>query len=136
MVASGVTVLDLTRGSRNGGKKTQAASSAARGNGKDLATFSVTIKLSEDDCDVDLDPKLPKVLQIFNGEMVDEATGHVEPFKVPLRDPEAPAVADSEFIRLAQDGHIPGVQAFLADEANAGRVDAPLSQDVSAVGRS
>ena len=131
VIASGVTVLDLSRGSKNGGKKTQAASSAARGDGKDPATFSVAIKLSEDDCGLDMDPSLRKVLQVFNGELVDAETGVVEAVKIPIRDLTAPAVADSEFIRLAGDGHVLGVKAFLDSEAGAGRVDEPRDKDVS-----
>ena len=123
IIASGVTVLDLSHGSRNGGKKTQAASSAARGNNADPETVSLAIKLSEDDCDVDLDPSLIKYLQVFNGELIDETTERVEPAKIPIRCPRAPAVTASEYIRLAKSGHVLGVRAFL--EANEGRVDEP-----------
>ena len=129
VIASGVTVLDLSRGSRNGGKKTQAASSASRGDGENDLTLSVAIKLSEDDCDVDLDPTLTKKLQVFNGMKVDPVTEVVEPVKVPIRDPTAPAVTDREFIRLACDGHVPGVQAFVDDPANEGRVDVPRNEE-------
>ena len=131
VIASGVTVLNLSHGSRNGGKKTQAASSAARGDGMDVATYSVTLKLSEDDCDVDLNPHLLKYLQIFNGMMGDAETGIVEAMKVPIRDPEAPVVADIEFMQLAQDGHVLGVKAFLANENNPERVDEPRDEFVS-----
>ena len=105
--------------------RVQAASSAARGDGEDAATFAVAIKLSEDDCGVDMDSSLQKYLQVFNGELVDAATGAVEPVKLPIRDPAARPVADDEFVQLAGDGHVVGVQAFLEDEASGGRVDEP-----------
>ena len=68
VVASGVTVLDLAKGSQNGGKKTAAASSAAQGDAKNDKTLAVSIKLSEDACGTDLDIS-GKMLQIFNGAL-------------------------------------------------------------------
>ena len=76
-----------------------------------------------------MDPSLHKVLQVFNGELVDAKTGVVEAVKVPIRDATAPVVADSEFLRLAGDGHVLGVKAFLDSEAGAGRVDEPRNDE-------
>ena len=60
--------------------------------------------------------------------------GVVEAFKIPIRDPAFPPVADSEFIRLASDGHELGVTSFLESEAGAGRVDGPRGDGVSCGG--
>ena len=81
-----------------------------------------------------MNPLLPKYLHVFNGMLDDEETGFVEAVKIPIRDPDAPAVVDSEFLRLAKDGHVPGVRAFLADEANVGRVDELQDEEVSGGG--
>ena len=63
---------------------------------------------------------------IFNGALGDGiGEGGKEGYKVPIRDPTAPAVTDWEFVRLAGDGHVAGVEAFLKEEENEGRVDEP-----------
>ena len=129
---SGISVLDLAKGSRQGGKKTQAASSAAQGDGKDEYTRAVTIKLSEDDAQDKLSKDAHPKVTMFNGALgAEPGAGGKEGYKIPLRDPTAPVVTDEEFVRLAQDGHVNGVEAFLAEEANQGRVDEPKSGFVS-----
>ena len=129
---SGISVLDLAKGSRQGGKKTQAASSAAQGDGEDESTRAVTIKLSEDDAQDKLSKDAHPKVTMFNGALGAEPGGK-EGYKIPLRDPTAPVVTDEEFVRLAQDGHVNGVEAFLAEEANEGRVDVPKGASVSGV---
>ena len=69
---------------------------------------------------------------IFNGALGDgPGEGGKEGYKVPIRDPTAPAVTDGEFVRLAGDGHVAGVEAFVEDEKNEGRVDEPRDGEVS-----
>ena len=128
VAGSGISVLDLAKGSRQGGKKTQAASSAAQGDGVDEYTRAVTIKLSEDDAQDKLSKDAHPKVTMFNGALGEEPGGK-EGYKIPLRDPTAPVVTDEEFVRLAQDGHVNGVETFL--EANQGRVDEPKSAGVS-----
>ena len=123
---SGVTVLDLQRGTVNGGKKSAAASAAA------LNGPAVTIKLSEDDCGTKFVKGTTQTVTIFNGVLGDgPGEGGKEGYKVPIRDPKAPAVTDEEFVRLAGDGHVAGVEAFVEDEKNEGRVDEPREENVS-----
>ena len=120
---SGVTVLDLSQGTVNGGKKSAAASAAAQGDGEDEGTCGVAIKLSEDDCGTELAKGTGQKLMIFNGALGDgPGEGGKEGYKVPIRDPTAPAVTDGEFVQLARDGHVAGVEAFVEDEKNKGRV--------------
>ena len=117
---SGVTVLDLERGTVNGGKKSAAASAAA------LNGPAVTIKLSEDDCGTKFVKGTSQTVTIFNGALEDgPGEGGKEGYKVPIQDPKAPAVTNEEFVRLAGDGHVAGVAAFVEDEENKGRVDEP-----------
>ena len=93
-VASGVTVLDLAKGSVNGGKKTAAASSAAQGDGIDETTFGIATKLSEDDCGNTLVVAGGQKVTVFNGALPDGAKmGGKEGYGVLIRDPNAPAVA-------------------------------------------
>ena len=135
VVASGVTVLDLARGSENGGKKTAAASSAAQGDGTDEATFAITAKLSEDDCEIKLAAHSGQKVTIFNGALPDGVKmGGKEGYAVSIRDPKFPAVTDEEFVRLAEAGHVAGVVAFTTAAENQGRVDAPRHVAVSGVG--
>ena len=129
---SGVTVLNLSQGTVNGGKKSAAASAAAQGDGKNKRTCSFTAKLSEDDCGIKLAKGTGQKLMIFNGALGDgPGEGGKEGYKVPIRDPTAPAVTDGEFVRLAGDGHVAGVEAFVEDEKNKGRVDEPRDGNVS-----
>ena len=130
VAGSGISVLDLANGSKHGGKKTQAASSAAQGDGVDEYTRAVTIKLSEDDALDKLTKDAHPKVTVFNGALGEEPGGK-EGYKIPLRDPTAPVVTDEEFVRLAQDGHVNGVEAFLAEKANQGRVDVTKGADVS-----
>ena len=67
VIGSGISVLDLAKGSRQGGKKTQAASSAAQGDGEDESTRAVTIKLSEDDAQDKLSKDAHPKVTMFNG---------------------------------------------------------------------
>ena len=135
VAASGVTVLDLKRGSVHGGKKTAAASSAAQGDGKDEATCAVAAKLSEDDCQTTLAAGGGQKVTLFNGALPDGAKmGGKEGCTVSIRDPTAPAVTDEEFVRLAEAGHVAGVVAFTTAAENEGRVDAPRHVSVSGVG--
>ena len=134
VVASGVTVLDLKKGSVNGGKKTAAASSAAQGDGTDAATFGIAAKLSEDDCQTALVKGGGQKVSLFSGALPDGAKkGGKEGYAVAIRDPNAPAVTDDEFVRLAQAGHVAGVEAFTTAPENKGRVDAPRDVSVSGV---
>ena len=133
-VASGVTVLDLAKGSVNGGKKTAAASSAAQGDGIDETTFGIATKLSEDDCDDSLAVGGRQKVTVFNGALADGAKmGGKEGYGMLIRDPNAPAVTDEEFVRLAEAGHVAGVVAFTTAAENKGRVDAPRHVSVSGV---
>ena len=133
-VASGVTVLDLAKGSVNGGKKTAAASSAAQGDGIDETTFGIATKLSEDDCGNTLVVAGGQKVTVFNGALPDGAKmGGKEGYGVLIRDPTAPAVTDEEFVRLAEAGHVAGVVAFTTAAENKGRVDAPRRPSVSGV---
>ena len=127
---SGVTVLNLSQGTVNGGKKSAAASAAAQGDGENKGTCGVAIKLSEDHCGTELAKGTGQKLMIFNGALGD-GPGGKEGYKVPIRDPTAPAVTDWEFVRLAGDGHVAGVEAFVEDEKNKGRVDEPRDGEVS-----
>ena len=134
VVASGVTVLDLKKGSVNGWKKTAAASSAAQGDGTDAATFGIAAKLSEDDCQTALVKGGGQKVSLFSGALPDGAKkGGKEGYAVAIRDPNAPAVTDDEFLRLAQAGHVAGVEAFTTAPENKGRVDAPRHVSVSGV---
>ena len=134
VVASGVTVLDLKKGSVNGGKKTAAASSAAQGDGTDAATFGIAAKLSEDDCQTALVKGGGQKVSLFSGALPDGAKkGGKEGYAVAIRDPNAPAVTDDEFVRLAEAGHVAGVEAFTTAPENKGRVDAPRHVSVSGV---
>ena len=133
VAGSGISVLDLAKGSRQGGKKTQAASSAAQGDGEDESTRAVTIKLSEDDAQDKLSKDAHPKVTMFNGALGAEPGGK-EGYKIPLRDPTAPVVTDEEFVRLAQDGHVNGVETFLAEKANQGRVDVPKGMGMGVSG--
>ena len=134
VVASGVTVLDLAKGSVNGGKKTAAASSAAQGDGTDEATYSITAKLSEDDCQTTLAAAGGQKVTLFNGALPDGAKmGGKEGYAVLLRDPTIPAVSGEEFLRLAEGGHVAGVVAFTTAPKNKGQVDAPRHVSVRGV---
>ena len=130
VVAAGVTVRSLERGSTNGGKKSQAASSAALGDGKDPKKFNLSMKFSEDDCSDDLEQGGGRKATVYNGAL-GEQPGGKEGYTIPLRPEGAPAVSDEEFVRLAQDGHEAGVEAFLREKGNEGRVDVPKDDAVS-----
>ena len=53
--------------------------------------------------------------------------GGKEGYTVLIRDPKAPVVTDEEFVRLAESGHVAGVEAFTTAPDNKGRVDVPRS---------
>ena len=84
---SGVTVLNLSQGTVNGGKKSAAASAAAQGDGKNKRTCGVAIKLSEDDCGTELAKGTGQKLMIFNGALRD---GPGEGGKERVVDPRGP----------------------------------------------
>ena len=132
VVASGVTVLDLQKGSVNGGKRVAAASSAAQGDGKDQRSLSVAVTLSENDAQTKLAEGGGQHVTVFNGALPEgERMGGKEGYTVLIRDPEAPVVTDEEFVRLAESGHVAGVEAFTTAADNKGRVDIPRSLVVS-----
>ena len=119
-IASGVSVLNLKSGSKNGGKKTQAASAAA------LDAGAVSIKVSEDCCGTDLRSE-GKFLQVFNGNRPG-AVGGKEGLKIPLRAPGADIMSADEFMRLAGEGQKTGVIAWLKLGR---RADGPRDEFVS-----
>ena len=132
VVASGVTVLDLQKGSMNGGTRIAAASSAAQGDGKDKRTLSVAVTFSENDAQTKLTTGSGQQVTVFNGALPEgERMGGKEGYTVLIRDPKAPVVTDEEFVRLAESGHVAGVEAFTTARDNKGRVDVPRSLVVS-----
>ena len=131
VVASGATVNDVAKGSQEGGKKTAAASSAAQGDGEDEATLCISCKVSEDTCQTELTlGEVVKEMQAFNGALGLKKGGK-EGYKLPIRNPKVPVVTDVELMRLATDGHVAGVKAFVAEAAKMGRsVDEPRNDYV------
>eukprot|EP00622_Pseudochattonella_farcimen_P000306 FR734763.1.p1 GENE.FR734763.1~~FR734763.1.p1 ORF type:complete len:335 (+),score=65.95 FR734763.1:3-1007(+) len=115
VVASGVTAFDLPKGC--------AASAAARGDGCDESTFSVAIRFSGDDTKVKLSPGISQKVMVFNGALLGE--DGKKGYEVLIRNPKSPTVTDEEFVRLAENGHVAGVEAFTKAAGNQTHVDTP-----------